>query len=274
MLRAMFTNPQWSYARLREGLMAVLIFTWVGSVFALFPAPASPDFPTWPDGLLVICALGSALFSVAGYLPWQNVVALLLVVLVVAGSAFGWFAHERFPGPRLIFSEACGPAPYELVPWILLPAWMAIHLTAHGVARLILRPWRRGGTYGWWLIGVTVLLVTGFGLGLEAVAKHVKFYWRWEATGGSTVNLVWPAGALWASTALVVQLAGTPWWVPKKPGEPPPDFHPLVLWSLANVWLMAATATRGVLGIAAAVLGGALLTMGLAIYGATRSRLG
>jgi len=55
-------------------------------------------------------------------------------------------------------------------------------LNSRGVARLILRPWRKTRRYGFWLIGLTAALALVFDLGLEPFATRVKSYWLWSPT--------------------------------------------------------------------------------------------
>ncbi len=265
----MFANPQSTNARLREAVMVCLVFTWIGSVFALFPAPASPTYPAWPDGMLLTCATFSVLLSLNRHLPWQNVVVVALIVAVIAGGVFGGFAYASQPGRSLVYADKLGPKFFGCLPWTILPAWLVIFMAARGVALLIMRPWRNGAHYGWWLIGVTTLVVLNLGLGLEPMASQVKHYWRWEvpAWNWNWQGLLWPALALWCGTALLIQLLALPWLISKKPVAPPPDFHPLFLWFLINWWTIAGNSTRGLLSSAGLSLGTMGIITALALRG-------
>jgi len=48
--------------------------------------------------------------------------------------------------------------------------------------RLILRPWRKIRSYGFWLIGLTALLTMLFDLAFDPFASRVKHYWLWVPT--------------------------------------------------------------------------------------------
>jgi hypothetical protein len=258
-----------SGALLRQAVMVCFIVAWIGSVFALFPAPASPEYPAWPDGLLVGWAAVSAVLSLSRHLPAQNIVAVVGVVLIVTGGTFGNFALQSGAGASLIYGHQLGPAFAGRLPWILFPASLVMILTARGVALLMVRPRLGRGGYGIWLIGVTTLLVVSLAAGVELLAVQVKYYWRWENTGEpwNWNGLLWPALALWLITALAVQVLGLPWLVSKRPGVPEPDWHPLILWFLVNLWIVAGTSTRGWLQPAALTLGATAVTTALAVWG-------
>ena len=66
-----------------------------------------------------------------------------------------------------------------VVPWPLPLLWVVLVINARGVGRLVMRPWRKTNFYGFWVIGLTCLLVLAFDLGLEPFAVEVKGYWLW-----------------------------------------------------------------------------------------------
>jgi hypothetical protein len=261
-------------ALLSAAVMTLCVVAWIGSVFALFPAPASPKPPGWPDGLLVLCMAASAGLSLSRSLPVQNIAVVVALALAVAAGAFGGFILGLFPGARLVFGNSLGPVLGGRVPWMVLLVWVVVLLTSRGVAVLVVRPARGQGRYGHWLMTVTALLAAGLGAGAEWLASQVKHYWRWEcgAAWATWNGLFWPAPALWLIAALAFHLAALPWLVSKRPGHPPTDWHPLILWCLVHLWIIAGTSTRGWLGPAAWVLALALITLGLAARGGVRGQ--
>ena len=60
--------------------------------------------------------------------------------------------------------------------------WVVVILNSRGVARLILRPWRKIRNYGFWLIGLTAALTMLFDLAFDPFASRVKHYWLWVPT--------------------------------------------------------------------------------------------
>ena len=113
-----------------------------------------------------------------------------------------------------------------------------IILASRGVARLMLRPWRKTQNYGFRVIGLTTALVVLFDVGLEPFATRVKRYWFWNPT---KLRLDWYAAPGvnffgWAVTTLLILAFATPALINKKPGPPPPpDYIPLVVWLLFNL---------------------------------------
>ena len=134
--------------------------------------------------------------------------------------------------------------------------WVVAVLNSRGVARLILRPWRKLRAYGFWLIGITVALTVLFDAGLEPFAAGVKRYWLWQPT---RIPVTWGSAPVtnflgWLLTALLILAFATPALIDKRarPGSRPPDYHPLGVWMLAMILFAAGArcttlAARGVL---------------------------
>jgi hypothetical protein len=111
--------------------------------------------------------------------------------------------------------------------------WIVAIFNARGVARLILRPWRKVKNYGYWLMGLTAAMAVAFDVALEPFAWHVKHLWLWEKT---KIAVTWQGTTLlnflgWAFVALLIMVLAMPSLIRKQPGAPSaPDFHPLILW--------------------------------------------
>ncbi len=102
----------------------------------------------------------------------------------------------------------------------------------------MLRPWRKARTYGFRLIGLTILLVVLLDLGLEPFATRVMRYWVWNPTrlkfdwyGAPWVNFLG-----WAvTTLLILALRHSLAHQQETAPPPPPDYSPLVVWLLLNL---------------------------------------
>ena len=70
-------------------------------------------------------------------------------------------AISPFHSDRSFFSRRAEIKFSDILPWTMPLLWIVAVFTARGVMRLILRPWRKTKTYGWWLIGLTAALVAG-----------------------------------------------------------------------------------------------------------------
>jgi len=116
--------------------------------------------------------------------------------------------------------------------------WVAVIFASRGVARLILRPWRKTQTYGFRLIGLTTLLVVLLDAGLEPFATRVKHYWFWNPTKlkFDWYTTPWINFVGWAFTTLLILAVATPSLINKKPvQQPAPDYFPLAVWLLMNL---------------------------------------
>ena len=120
--------------------------------------------------------------------------------------------------------------------------WIVALLNSRGVARLILRPWRKLRVYGFWLIGLTTILTVLFDLGLEPFATRFQHYWLWRPT---KLPIDWYGAPLsnflgWIVTALLALAFATPSLINKKPAKSAPDYHPLIVWIAANLLFIVA----------------------------------
>lgn len=212
----------------------LVLFAWV--LASLWLPATARSLGDWPTALLLILATATTLVSMTRQLPGQNValVSVLMVLLAsgavtlgaLTGIPFGFFSYTANAGPRLL----------PPLPWSVPLLWLVILLTSRGTARLILRPWRNLPIYGFWLIGLTTLLVLLTDLNLEVYATQVKHYWAW---GPTRLPLLWhgvpPSNFLgWTVTTLLILIFVTPALINKKPVTFPPDYQPLAVWFLLN----------------------------------------
>ena len=75
-----------------------------------------------------------------------------------------------------------GPLIFNALPWFMPFLWVVVILNSRGVARLILRPWRKLRVYGFGLSELPPLLTLIFVLGLEPFATRFRHYWIWSPT--------------------------------------------------------------------------------------------
>jgi hypothetical protein len=156
--------------------------------------------------LAAVLLLAGALRTVAGDLPLQNKVALLVLL---SGIRAGFLEMED------LWSGGDSFAGTQVVPRIA--GSVATLVLARGVARRGLQSIRGSPRFGYWLLGMSTVLGAAADLLLSLCLP-----------GGATVP---PAvSVLWAATGLV---AGLPWFLSKRPVPETVDRSPLVLWSLA-----------------------------------------
>jgi len=148
--------------------------------------------------------------------------------------------------------------------------WLIALLASRGVARLVLRPWRSSSNYGYWLLGLSVLLVVFLDLGLEPLATQVKHFWKWTPT---RIRLDWYTAPCvnflgWGVTTLLILAFVTPALINKTPRkQPPPDYHPLAVFLLLNLlFVTGAAVTQLWLAVVVISLGTVAVTI-LAVRG-------
>ena len=223
----------------------------------------------WPEGLLLLLAAGGTLAGQARQTPGQNVALASIIILSLAGLALAVGARTGIPlGPI----AGSGRSPNQVLRWLPWAAalWLLALLTSRGVARLILRPRRASFTYGFQVLGLTVLLVLLFNSAFQPFASSFGHCWPWQ--GGSLAG-DWrgtPCVGLGAQavTALFILIFATPCLINKQRVSLPAQGHPLVIWVLANLLFATAAITRHLWGAAALAALSAVAAALLGVRGA------
>jgi uncharacterized membrane protein len=215
----------------------------------------------WAEGALLA---GSALASLAilgRRLPLQNVAMSGVMIALVSSVATSMAVITGMPFGPITYSDAFGEKFFSVLPWTAPFIWIVVVVNGRGVARLVMRPWRKTNYYGFWVIGITCLLAVLLDLSLEPFAVRAKF-WLWQTPDWV---LTWYAAPWvdflgWFVTALAALSFAMPWLINKQPVKQPMDFHPLVLWLLLNAWLISGNARHQLwLAVAVALAGNAVV---------------
>lgn len=208
----------------------------------MFGAIRWPGKPGWLEALLLLAATISTFASLSRQLPGQNVVlgATIIALLGSFVQAVGVLTGIPFGPSR--YTEAAGPRLFGVLPWFIPLVWVVVVLNGRGVARLVLRPCRKGNRYGYWLLGLTAALCAAFRFGLEFFAARVQRYWigepTWLPLTGYGIPLADSLG--WAVAVVVILTVATPALINKRPAQFPPDWHPLWVWTLLNLLFVLA----------------------------------
>jgi uncharacterized membrane protein len=218
-------------AKFCHWLLASLLAVAFGLEMVSFFQPFK--FVFWLDLTFIILAAASTLAALWRRLPLQNLILATLGIAAI-GSGFSILgAKVDLPFGPFVYTSGIGPLLFKTLPWPVPLIWVIVILNSRGVARLILRPWRKTKAYGYRAIALTALLVLLFDVAFEPFASHVKHLWLWLPTalpltwqGASVVNFI-----SWALITVLILLFVTPTMIIKKPrSKNGPDFHPLGLW--------------------------------------------
>ena len=122
--------------------------TLVAVVFAvvvsmLWTSASVPDNPEWPYALLLSLATASTIVALLRRLPLQNVLWATLIIAVIGGAAQSLGEITGMPFGPFMFGPKAGPKLFKTLPWAVPLLWVFAILNSRGVARLILRPWRK-----------------------------------------------------------------------------------------------------------------------------------
>jgi len=219
----------------------------------------------WPEALLILLATIGTVIALARHLPLQNVLLAAFGIALIGGAASAIGAASGIPFGQFTFSSEAGQKIFKTLPWAMPPVWIVVVLNSRGMARLVLRPWRKIRTYGFWLIGLTAVLTTLFDLAFDPFASRVKHCWFWMPTqfpvawqGAPIVNFLG-----WAFVTLLILAFITPALVNKQLSRRSvPDFHPFAVWlgaillfAIASAWhgLWISAAVDGIIGAVTAI---------------------
>ena len=197
------------------------------------------------SGLVLVTALATTVISLAQSLPAQNVVAVAALVAFMASLVEIINAKSGIPLGSRVFTDACGPRLFGLLPWPMPLLWVTVILNSRGVARLILRPWRKIGKYGLWVIGLTAVLTMVLEINLEPFAAGTGRFWIWSMSSSLPA---WHTAPLtnfsgWLVVTVLVLAFTTPWLINKSAARSSrPDYRPLAVWITLNLLLVAASA--------------------------------
>lgn len=237
---------------------------------SLWTSTRQPEKPEWPNALLISLATASTVVALLRRLPTQNVLWAALIIAVIGGAAHAVSELTDMPFGPFVFGPEAGPKLFKTLPWVVPLLWVFAILNSRGVARLILRPWRKTKTYGFWVIGFTTTLMMLFDFALDPFASRVNHYWLWTPTkfpvtwqGAPPVNFL-----SWAVLSLLILAFVTPLLINKRPrGKSSPDYHPLGLWLGALLLFAVAAALKGLWPAVAVDTGIGVFTAVFAIRG-------
>jgi hypothetical protein len=207
----------------------------------------------WADALLWMAAAATCVAGLARWMPAQNalgagmILAALAALVELVGQETGFpFGNFRHCGP--------GEDPASLgvfralhnTPWPVFFCWVAILLSSRGVARVLLRPWRRFSHYGLWVIVLGSVLALWLAWGTEVFLHEVAKSKQWSLDGESpyTAPIPWTFYVAWWVTSFLALAFVAPWLILKPPVKAPTDMHPVLVWLLLATLLLAGCASR------------------------------
>lgn len=235
-----------SLARIASGIALVLlgfVFVQVGLRTSLLGKPGLAE------ALLVFAVAIATLLTMARRLPGHKVLLSAAIVAIVGAGAHAIGAVTAIPFGPFNYTDAIGPKIFGTVAWAVPVIWIIVAFNARGVARLILKPWRKTKTYGFWVIGVATGLVVLFDLALEPFATKVARYWIWLPTKFPATwhGMPWINAFGWGLTAALMFAFATPFLINRdtRARKAPPDYHPLITWVLLLALFGTGSALEG-----------------------------
>jgi putative membrane protein len=258
----------WVHWVLSLSLAAVFVL----ALATLFAPPKLSGRHSWLEALLLLLTAASTITALARRLPLQNVLLSTLVIAVTGGAAHALGAITSMPFGPFTFSPTAGNELLETLPWSVPLIWVVAILNSRGVARLILRPWRKTNTYGFRLMGLTTMLAVLFDFAFEPFASRINHYWLWTPT---RFPMTWQGVPLsnflgWLVVSLLIVAFIAPVLINKQPRKRHSrDFYPFIVWVGAILFFSVACAQHGLLP--AAIVNGilAVIVTMFAIRGGT-----
>jgi uncharacterized membrane protein len=235
-----------------------------------FPDSLFPD-AGWPVGLCLVLATATTLADLRRSLPGQNVLLAAAIIAIIGAAAHLLTVLIAVPFGPLAFTDRAGPTLGLPVPWSIPFLWVVLVLNSRGVARLILRPWRKTRAYGFWLIGLTALLTLAIELTLEPYASLTRHLWFWGRIRGGVAwySAPWINFVGWGLMTLLILAFATPSLINKKPARSgPPNYYPLIVCLLVELLFGLSAGLHQLWGAAAFTAVIAVVSSTFAVRGA------
>jgi uncharacterized membrane protein len=231
--RPKFISTPVADSRLPDRVYWLSTFFLAAAFFSALVTVIVKSDSNWPETLLLLITTISTLAALTRQLPAQNVLLAAGIIAVIGGLAHTIGVKSGIPFGPFMFGTGIGQKIFNTLPWAMPLLWIVAVLNSRGVARLVLRPWRKMRTYGFWLIGLTALFTMFFDCALEPFAAYSKHYWIWMTAGYSLT----PHGAPvsnsvgWFIIPVLMLAFATPVLINKQLSKrSAPDFHPLAVW--------------------------------------------
>jgi len=243
------SNPVDALGRFAKWAASLLALASYGLVmYVLVGNALKTGKPGWPEALLIFTTTLATLTALSRQLPAQNTLLAAMIIAGIGSASHSLGAATGIPFGPFTYTTEAGPQLLNLLAWPMPLLWIVAVLNSRGVARLILRPWRKLRAYGFWLIGLTVVLTVLFDAALEPFAVVVKHYWLWQPT---RIPFTWGGAPVtnflgWLITTLLIMAFAAPALIDKRarPTQRPPDYHPLITWLLAMILFGVGAATH------------------------------
>ncbi|MGH7942357.1 MAG: carotenoid biosynthesis protein [Limisphaerales bacterium] len=200
------------------------------------------------DSAFIVLATAATLTALWRWLPLQNLALAAVGIALIGGGFSALGARTNLPFGPFAYGLASGALMFKTLPWAIPFLWVVIVLNSRGMARLMLRPWRKNKSYGFRVIGLTAVLVLVFDLALEPFAFRVKGLWLWLPT---TLPWTWQGAPIinfvaWGLITALILLFVAPALIVKKPrSKRGPELHSLCLWLGAIVLCATGCAAHG-----------------------------
>lgn len=243
-------------------ILAAFVLVWLVAWLPLLNQRLDAGSFPWTEPALLLLALAAVAAGLTRQLPAQNVLLACGLLLVAGGALQVLNLRTGIPfGSRLP-----ADATQLQLAWFWPVIWATALLACRGVARLLLQPIRGSRFYGFWMLGMTVLLCLLFELSLEPYATLVARAWTWapakihlEWYGTPWVNFIG-----WCVASLLVLAFVTPIVISKHPVPPPPSYYPFWVWLLLKILFVSGAAKWRLWGVAV-VTGVELLAITLSL---------
>jgi len=261
------SNPLKTMLWIVFGLFIIALGVSIAETLSVLQLPVSEGLVE--TGLVFIATIAT-LLTVLRQLPLQNVLLAAVIIGCIGGAVQALGALTGIPFGPLVYTQEAGPRLFNTLPWFVPFIWIIAILASRGVARLILRPWRKLRRYGFWLIGLTTVLALIFDLGLEPFATRLKNFWLWSPT---KLPVNWYGTPLsnflgWMVTTILILAFTMPSLINKKPGRSVPDYYPLILWIGLNFLFISGTAAQHLWLAVGLISAASVCTIVFAIRGA------
>jgi uncharacterized membrane protein len=129
--------------RWHKPVFILCLLCWIGNLILGVLRIEHEPISSWFAALFLLAATASAVLALGKRLPLQNVVATTILIAIISSAIGSLGAATGIPFGPVRYSAYFGEQLFDLLPWPWPVGWIFLIVNGRGVARLVMRPWRK-----------------------------------------------------------------------------------------------------------------------------------
>jgi uncharacterized membrane protein len=225
-------------------LLLLLTMAWLATGVADLAGYGLLGLAPWLELVFPSLACLAAMSCLALRLPWQNVLTITGIMLVLSTAMMMCATISAMPLGHVSFTGHSGPRLWGRLPVSVVLCWVAIFMASRELARLVLFTRRRHRFYGFEIVAFAAVMALVADLNWQPLAVSVKRQWTWLGPESAFCwySTPWFHFVGWMVTLIVILAFCAPWFISKRPAKAHPRIEPALVWVLVNLHFLMGNA--------------------------------